>query len=103
MAKSVAMDIKRFQAIEKQLAEQAEANCITNENLANLFQMMSARESKNIVPTPPALTPAPHPITTIPKASQPSRIRPCAPNDFDGVMFHINLTSELLIMCQSSL
>jgi hypothetical protein len=50
MAKSVTMDIKRFQAIEKQLAEQAEVNCITNENLANLFQMMSARESKNIIP-----------------------------------------------------
>jgi hypothetical protein len=64
------MDIERFQVIEKQLAEQAEANRITNENLANLLWMMSARESKNIVPIPPALTPAPHPITTIPKALQ---------------------------------
>jgi hypothetical protein len=77
------MDIERFQAIEKQLAKQVEANRITNENLANLFKMMSARESKNIVPIPPAPTPAPQPITTIPKALQPSRIRPCAPNDFD--------------------
>jgi hypothetical protein len=73
------MDIDRFQAIEKQLAKQAEANCITNENLANLFKMMSARESKNVVPTP-----TPQPTTTIPKALQPSRIKPCAPNDFDG-------------------
>jgi hypothetical protein len=48
------MDIERFQAIEKQLAEQAEANRITNENLANLFKMMSARESQNVVPLPPA-------------------------------------------------
>jgi hypothetical protein len=78
------MDIERFQAIEKQLAEQAEADRITNENLANLLRMMSARESKNIVPIPPAPAPAPQPITTIPKASQPSRIKPCAPNDFDG-------------------
>jgi hypothetical protein len=77
------MDIERFQAIEKQLAEQAEANHITNENLANLFKMMSARESKNVILLPPALTPAPQPITTIPKASQPSRIKPCAPNDFN--------------------
>jgi hypothetical protein len=77
------MDIERFQAIEKQLAEQAEANRITNENLANVFKMMSARESKNVVPLPLAPTPAPQPITTIPKALQPSRIKPCAPNDFD--------------------
>jgi hypothetical protein len=28
------MDIERFQAIEKQLAEQVEANHITNDNLA---------------------------------------------------------------------
>jgi hypothetical protein len=74
------MDIERFQAIEKQLAEQAEANHITNENLANLLQH---QRIKNIVPIPPALTPAPQPITTIPKASQPSWIKPCAPNDFD--------------------
>jgi hypothetical protein len=73
------MDIDRFQAIEKQLAEQVEANRITNENLVNLFKMMSARESKNVVPTP-----TPQLITTIPKASQPSRIKPCAPNDFDS-------------------
>jgi hypothetical protein len=38
------MDIKQFQAIEKLLAEQTEANHITNENLVNLFKMMSARE-----------------------------------------------------------
>jgi hypothetical protein len=78
------MDIKEFQAIEKQLAEQAEANRITNNNLANLIRMMSTRESKNIAPTPPAPIPIPQPITTTSRASQPSRIRPCAPNDFDG-------------------
>jgi hypothetical protein len=78
------MDIERFQAIEKQLAKQAEANRITNENLVNLLRMMSARESKNIVPIPPTPTPTPQPITTTPKASQPSWIEPCAPNDFDG-------------------
>jgi hypothetical protein len=77
------MYIERFQAIEKQLAKQAEANRITNENLANFVQMMSARQSKNIVPTPPAPTPTSQPITTIPKALQPSWIRPCTPNDFD--------------------
>jgi hypothetical protein len=77
------MDIERFQAIEKQLAKQAEANHITNENLANLFKMMSTRESQNVVPLPPAPTPAPQPITTIPKASQLSQIKPCTPNNFD--------------------
>jgi hypothetical protein len=46
--------------------------------------MMSARESKNVVPIPPAPPPAPQPITTIPKTSQPSWIKPCAPNDFNG-------------------
>jgi hypothetical protein len=40
------MDIERFQVIEKQLAEQVEANHITNGNLANLIWMMSTRESK---------------------------------------------------------
>jgi hypothetical protein len=41
------MDIKQFQVIEKQqLAEQAKATCITNENPVNVFQMMSTRESK---------------------------------------------------------
>jgi hypothetical protein len=40
------MDIKRFQAIEKQLAEQAEATRITNKNLARLFWMMSTTEAK---------------------------------------------------------
>jgi hypothetical protein len=46
--------------------------------------MISARESKNIVPIPLTPTPAPQPITTIPKALQHSRIKPCAPNNFDG-------------------
>jgi hypothetical protein len=78
------MDIEQLQAIEKQLAEQAEANRITNDNLANLIQMMSTRESKNIAPTPLAPIPIPQPRTTTPRASQPSRIRPCAPNNFDG-------------------
>jgi hypothetical protein len=70
------MDIEQFQAIEKQLAEQAEANHITNDNLANLIWMMSTRESKNIATTPLALIPIPQLITTTPRASQPSRIRP---------------------------
>jgi hypothetical protein len=42
------MDIKQFQVIKKQLAEQAEANRITNENLANLLWMVGARESKTL-------------------------------------------------------
>jgi hypothetical protein len=78
------MDIEQFQVIEKQLAEQVEANCITNDNLANLIQMMSTRESKNIAPTPLAPIPIPQLITTTPRASQPSQIRLCAPNNFDG-------------------
>jgi hypothetical protein len=82
--KSFAMDIEQFQAVEKQLAEQVEANRITNDNLANLVWVMSMKESKNIAPTPPAPIPIPQPITTTPRASQPLRIRPCAPNDFDG-------------------
>jgi hypothetical protein len=35
------MDIKQFQAIKKQLAELAEANRITNDNLTNSVWMMS--------------------------------------------------------------
>jgi hypothetical protein len=77
------MDVEQFQGIEKQLAEQAEANRITNDNLANLVWIMSTGESKNIAPTPLALAPIPQPITTTPRASQPSRIRLCAPNDFN--------------------
>jgi DNA-binding MltR family transcriptional regulator len=57
------MDIEQFQAIEKQLAEQAEATHITNDNLVNLVQMMSTRESKNIAPTPLAPAPIPQLIT----------------------------------------
>jgi hypothetical protein len=53
------MDIERFEAIEKQLAEQAEANHITNKNLSNLIRMMSTRESKNITLIPPASIPIP--------------------------------------------
>jgi hypothetical protein len=66
------MDIERFQAIEKQLAEQAEATPITNENLANLIWTMSTMELKNVTPTPPAPAPIPQPTTTILRALQPS-------------------------------
>jgi hypothetical protein len=40
------MDINRFQKIEEQLSEQAEATCIANKNLAKLFLMPSSRETK---------------------------------------------------------
>jgi hypothetical protein len=78
------MDIEQFQAIEKQLAEQAEANRITNDNPANLVWMMSTRESKNIAPRPLSPASIPQPITTTPRAPQPLQIRPCSPNNFDG-------------------
>jgi hypothetical protein len=60
-----------------------EATCITNENLAKLFQMLSTMEAKIIAPTPPVLALTIPPVITIPSASQPSRIRPSTLNDFD--------------------
>jgi hypothetical protein len=75
------MDIERLQAIEKQLAKQVEANCVTNENLLKLFKMMSTTVTKNIAPTPMVLT-APLPTTTtIPSIS---RSRLAAPDNFNG-------------------
>jgi hypothetical protein len=78
------MDIEQFQAIEKQLTEQAEATHITNENLAKRFWMMSTREAKNIALSPPVLAFTIPTLTTILSALQPSRIGLWTPNDFDG-------------------
>jgi hypothetical protein len=69
------MDIKRFQAIEKQLAEQVEATCTTNETLAQLFSHMRITKSKRITTLPP--------IPTVLSISHTSRIKPGVPNDFN--------------------
>jgi hypothetical protein len=78
------MDVDRLQEIEKWLAEQTEISQTTNENIVNLFAIISNREVKNSAP--PSLVLA-HPIplvTTIPSTSQPSQIRLAVPNNFDG-------------------
>jgi hypothetical protein len=45
------MDIDKFQEIERQLSEQAEATHTTNEALAKIFLMLSTKETKKWSPT----------------------------------------------------
>jgi hypothetical protein len=67
------MDVERFQNIEKQLNDQAEATWATNETLNKLLAAFSAREAReHFAPPPPASLP---PVTTPLKALQPSRVK----------------------------
>jgi hypothetical protein len=76
------MDAKWLQNIERRLNEQAEATQATNETLDKLLAVFSAREVReHIAPPPPASLP---PVTTTLKASQPSRVKPGVPSNFDG-------------------
>jgi hypothetical protein len=53
-----------------------------NETLNKFLVVMANQEAaRNIVPPPPA---SPPPVTTPLKASQPSRVNPGAPSNFDG-------------------
>jgi hypothetical protein len=76
------MDAEWLQNIEKELNDQAEATRVTNETLNKLLAAFSAREAReHLAPPPPA---SPPPVTTPLKASQPSRVKPGLPSNFDG-------------------
>jgi hypothetical protein len=76
------MDAERLRNIEKQLNDQAEATRVTNETLNKLLAAFSAREAREHL-TPPPLA-SPPPVTTPLKTSQPSRVKPGVPSNFDG-------------------
>jgi hypothetical protein len=76
------MDEERFQQMEKRLNEQVEATRAMNETLNKFLAVMANQEAeRNVAPPLPA---SPPPVTTPLKASQPSRVKPGAPCNFDG-------------------
>jgi hypothetical protein len=76
------MDKERFQQMEKRLNEQAEATRAMNKTLNKFLAVMANQEAaRNVAPPPPASPPL---VTTHLKASQPSRVNPGAPSNFDG-------------------
>jgi hypothetical protein len=93
------MDDERFQQMEKRLNEQAEATRAMNETLNKFIAIMGNQGvARNVVPPPPV---SPLFVTTTLQASQPSRVKPGIPSDFDGdrVQGHAFLTScELYIL-----
>jgi hypothetical protein len=97
------MDEERFQQIEKRLNEHAEATRAMNETLNEFLVVMANQEAAgNVTPPPPA---SPPPVTTPLKASQPSRVNPGTPSNFDGdrAQGHAFLTScELYISLSKS-
>jgi hypothetical protein len=97
------MDAEWLQNIEKQLNDQAEATRVTNETLSKLLAAFSAQEAReHLAPPPPASLP---PVTTPLKASQPSRVKPGVPSNFnrDRVQGRAFLTScELYISLTQS-
>jgi hypothetical protein len=76
------MDDERFQQMEKRLNEQAEATQAMNETLNKFMTIMSNIEAAKVVaPLPPV---SPQLVTTPLQASQPSRVKPGIPSNFDG-------------------
>jgi hypothetical protein len=97
------MDEERFQQMEKRLNEQAEATHAMNKTLNKFLAVMANQESaRNVTPPHPA---SPPPVTTPLKASQPSRVNPGAPSNFDGdrAQGHAFLTSCELYISLSKL
>jgi hypothetical protein len=76
------MDAKRLQNIEKWLNDQVEATRVTNETLNKLLAAFSAREVREHLAPPPLASPSP--VTTPLKVSQPSRVKPGIPSNFNG-------------------
>jgi hypothetical protein len=76
------MDEERFQQIEKRLNEQTEATQAMNETLNKFIVIMGNQEAARNIAPPPPVSP-PH-VTTPLQALQPSRVKPGAPNHFDG-------------------
>jgi hypothetical protein len=76
------MDEEQFQQMEKRLNEQVEATRAMNETLNKFLAVMANQEAaRNVAPPPPASQP---PVITPLKASQPSRVNPGTPSNFDG-------------------
>jgi hypothetical protein len=76
------MDDERFQQMEKRLNEQAEATRAMNETLNKFITIMSNIEAVKVVAPPPSVSP--QLVTTPLQASQPSRVKPGVPSNFDG-------------------
>jgi hypothetical protein len=76
------MDDERFQQMEKRLNEQAEATRAMNKTLNKFIAIMGNQEAaRNIAPPPPVSPPF---VTTTLQASQPSRVKPGIPSNYDG-------------------
>jgi hypothetical protein len=96
------MDEERFQQMEKRLNEQAEATRAMNKTLNKFIAIMGNQEVARNVALPPPVSP---PVTTPLKESQPSRVKPGVPSNFDGdrAQGHAFLTScELYISLTQS-
>jgi hypothetical protein len=76
------MDDERFQQMEKRLNEQAEATQAMNETLNKLITIMSNIEAVKVIAPPPPVSP--QLVTTPLQVSQPSRVKPGVPSNFDG-------------------
>jgi hypothetical protein len=76
------MDKERFQQMEKRLNEQAEATRAMNERLNEFIAIMGNQEAaRNVTPPPPV---SPLIGATTLQVSQPSRVKPGIPSNFDG-------------------
>jgi hypothetical protein len=72
------MDEERFQQREKRLNKQAKATRAMNETLNKFIAIMGNQEvARNVTPSPGL-------VTTTLQASQPSRVKPGIPSNFDG-------------------
>jgi hypothetical protein len=76
------MDDERFQQMEKRLNEQAEATRAMNETLDKFITIMSNIEAAKVVAPPPPVSP--QLVITPLQASQPSRVKPGIPSNFNG-------------------
>jgi hypothetical protein len=92
------MDEEWFQQMEKRLNEQAEATRAMNITLNKFIAIMGNQEgARNVAPPPPVSPPL---VTTTLQTSQPSRVKPGVPSNFDEdrAQGHTFLTScELYI------
>jgi hypothetical protein len=76
------MDNERFQQMEKRLNKQAEATRAMNETLNKFMTIMSNIEAAKVVASPPPVSP--QLVITPLQASQPSRVKPGVPSNFNG-------------------
>jgi hypothetical protein len=97
------MDDERFQQMEKRLNEQVEATEAMNETLNKFITIISNIEAAKVITPPPPVSP--QLVITPLQASQPSRVKPGIPSNFDGdrAQGHTFLMScELYILLTAS-